>query len=219
MAQDDPLLTAFVDGVGELTPDERRRIEAHLADDPTARTDAAAMRELLGALRALPAEGEAPDWAALERQIRAAVAPLPVRPWWRRWRFVVPFGAFVAATAVFAIWLGERAPAVAKPEVAHLAPAPAPAAAAVAPARPSAPSAADLVWLDDRTIDVGDLDPDAVFGDLDRQVHDAMAQDTADVGDGILPAVDLGLVDTLDDSQLDAAARALAAAPTAGGKG
>jgi hypothetical protein len=76
------------------------------------------------------------------------------------------------------------------------------------------------VWVDDQAIDVGGLDPDAIFGDLDRQARDAMASDTAGDGDEILPALDLGYVDTLDDSQLDAAAQALATAdPPRRGKG
>ena len=220
--QDDALLTAFVDGVGELAPDERRRVEALLDADPGARADAEATRDVLGALRALPVEGAAPDWAQLERRIRGAVAPLPVRPWWRRWQLIVPLGACLAGATTLAIWLGTaKAPgapalAVAPPtEITHAAPA-APAPAAAEPA----PTASDLVWVDDQAIDVGGLDPDAIFGDLDRQAREAMASDTAGDGDEILPALDLGYVDTLDDSQLDAAAQALATAgPPRGGKG
>ena len=220
--QDDELLTAFVDGVGELAPDERRRVEALLAADPDARADADATRDVLGALRALPAEGAAPDWAQLERRIRDAVAPLPVRPWWRRWQLIVPFGACLAGAAALAIWLGTaKAPvapaAVAPPEVAHAAPA---EPASPAPAATAAPDASDLVWVDDQAIDVGGLDADAIFGDLDREARDAMEADTVGDAGGILPAVDLGVVDNLDDSQLDAAAQALATDDLSrGGKG
>src|SRR5262245_62960485 len=84
------LLTAYVDGVAELSPDERKRIEARLADDPPARADEAEVRALLGRLRELPPEGNEPDWSAMERSIRAAVGSEVPRPWWRAWRWLVP---------------------------------------------------------------------------------------------------------------------------------
>jgi hypothetical protein len=144
-----------------------------------------------------------------------------VRPWWRRWQLIVPFGACLAGAAALAIWLGTaKAPvapaAVAPPELAHAAPA-APAASTQAA---TAPDASDLVWVDDQAIDLGGIDPDAIFGDLDRETRDAMEADTAGDAGGILPAVDLGVVDNLDDSQLDAAAQALASDDLSrGGKG
>src|SRR5690349_20622439 len=90
------LLTAYVDGVAELPIDERRAVEAWLADDPAGRAEADGVQALLGQLRALPprtdagdAPGGEPDWSAMERSIRQAVADLPVRmPWWRRWQWL-----------------------------------------------------------------------------------------------------------------------------------
>ncbi|HEX7839715.1 MAG TPA: hypothetical protein VF469_19705, partial [Kofleriaceae bacterium] len=71
------LLAAYVDGVAELLPDERREVEALLARDPGARVESEAVHALLGRLRALPPEGGEPDWAAMERSIRQAVAAAP----------------------------------------------------------------------------------------------------------------------------------------------
>jgi len=48
------LLTAYVDGVAELPPDERHRIEAWMAGEPGARADAASVQALLDRLRGLP---------------------------------------------------------------------------------------------------------------------------------------------------------------------
>src|SRR5882672_8795199 len=79
------LLTAYVDGIAELPAGERRAVERWLADDPGARADADAVHDLLGRLRALPPTydtGEPPDWAAMERSIRQAVADQAPSPWW-----------------------------------------------------------------------------------------------------------------------------------------
>src|SRR5436305_1854220 len=65
------LLAAYVDGVGELTALERRRVDRYLASDPVARSDEGATRELLGKLRELPSNE--PDWSALENSILDAV--------------------------------------------------------------------------------------------------------------------------------------------------
>ncbi|MEO7734226.1 MAG: hypothetical protein ABIY55_24900, partial [Kofleriaceae bacterium] len=56
--------TAYVDGVAELAPDERRAIEARLAADPAVRAEHAAVRRLLERMRAVPPEGNEPDWPA-----------------------------------------------------------------------------------------------------------------------------------------------------------
>ena len=56
MRRDDELMTAYVDGVSELTTEERRRVEELLANDPGLRTDEAATRLLLEQLRSLPPE-------------------------------------------------------------------------------------------------------------------------------------------------------------------
>src|SRR5687768_15759298 len=100
----DELLTAYVDGVSELTAGERRAVEERIAADDTLRAEAAATRALLGRLRELPrpAAGEPagePDWAALERSILDAVGPEVTRPWWRRLgpRWAMPAVALAVA--------------------------------------------------------------------------------------------------------------------------
>ncbi len=65
---DNELLSAYVDGVGELTPEERRAIELEL---PALRADADATRELLAALRELPEVGNEPVWNDLAKRILA----------------------------------------------------------------------------------------------------------------------------------------------------
>src|SRR5437667_9325055 len=94
----DHLLAAYVDGVAELTPDERKAVEARLASDPIARVEQAATRELLGSLRDLAPHGNEPDWSAMERAIGDAVGPSVPRPWWRSraLRWLVPVFGTVA---------------------------------------------------------------------------------------------------------------------------
>src|SRR5689334_16487264 len=93
------LIAAYVDGVTELTPDERKAVEARLADDPAARTEQAATRELLDSLRDLAPHGNEPDWSAMERAIGEAVGPTVPRPWWRSRavRWLLPIFGTVAA--------------------------------------------------------------------------------------------------------------------------
>jgi hypothetical protein len=98
--RDDELLSAYVDGIGELTPDERRLVDLALAD-PAVRADEGATRELLGELRELPPAGGPPDWTALERSIAEATGPaVPRPPWWSRWRFALPAFALAASAAI-----------------------------------------------------------------------------------------------------------------------
>src|SRR5262245_19282506 len=106
------LLAAYVDGVGELTADERRRVEQLLHDDPTARADEAATRELLDNLRDLPPLGVEPSWTALEQSISREVGPdVPRVPWWRRNLKWIESSLALAATAAIAIvWLSRGEP-------------------------------------------------------------------------------------------------------------
>ncbi|MFN0250793.1 MAG: anti-sigma factor family protein [Kofleriaceae bacterium] len=105
---DDELLAAYCDGVAELSLEERKRVEALLASNETARTDEAATRSMIGALRDLPAEGSEPDWTAMERAIRAQVPDDVSRQWWRPvWRWLV-LGVAVATIALFAFRERER---------------------------------------------------------------------------------------------------------------
>jgi hypothetical protein len=219
------LLTAYVDGVAELPTDERRAVERWLADDPLARTDADAVHDLLGRLRALPPTydtSEPPDWAAMERSIRQAVADAAPRPWWRRWPWLVP-AMTCAAAAAMALALWPRPPAV-------LGPAPAPGPAREAAPQPGpAPQPGDVVvalWLDGSEVDV-DLSPPGAPGAIDQMLGTAGGPapradepggeiDAArPPGDeiGVLPASGMAWIDDLDDAALDRAERLLAHPP------
>ncbi len=196
----DELLAAYVDGVGELTTDERRRVEARLADDPTWRTDAAATRDLLGTLRALPDEGTEPDWAKMERAIRDEVGDSVPRSWWRGWRWLIPVGALAISGAVLALVL--RTPDVdLAPTATHATDA------GVASVAPTASQTVPL-WLDGSEIEV-ELDA-AELLDLHLDLHldldlDEDAIETGNAGTGLLPSSDLAWLDELGDDDMAAA--------------
>jgi anti-sigma factor RsiW len=194
------LLTAYVDGVAELPTDQRRRIEAQLARDPEARTDEVAVRALLDRLRALPPEGDEPNWAAMERSIRDAVGNDVPRRWWRSWRWLAPTATLATAMIVlFVMWArpGERlverlvAPPTAPEQSAH-------------PHESARQTGDDTValWLDGGEVDVAlsasDLLGDAAAGDDEPPADDEV---------GLLPATDLAWVDRLDDDALARAER------------
>lgn len=217
------LLTAYVDGVAELPADERRAIEAWLAADPEARTEAAAVQSVVGQLRALPPEGDEPDWAAMERSIRQAVAAEPPRPWWRRWQWLVPAMTCATAAAVLIVLWPRRSPGTAPghgraPDLGPGLHAPAPAV------QPPAAPGDDVValWLDGSEVDV-DL---SAAGGLPVAAGDALGDlelGAASPGDGdepddvgLLPAADLAWVDHLDDAALDRAERWLERPRSAG---
>ena len=207
--RDPALLTAYVDGVAELSPDERRRVETLLARDPQARADQAAVGKLLDQLRQLPqlpelpASSGEPDWTALERSIRQAVGPDVPRPWWRRWGWLAPTTMLATAAAVLlAMWTHPA-------EVSPPDPPPASTRATHAP-RP----AEEIVplWLDGSEVDVdvsaSDMlaDPElATSSDDDSLPPGADSDEVA-----LLPSTDLAWIDTLDDDALDRAERWLA---------
>jgi hypothetical protein len=150
---------------------------------------------LVAKLRALPPEGNEPDWDALEKSIRAAVGTDVPKPWWKRWQYLVPIGALAATAAAALLWLHRPAPetpvAVAPPP-SVVEPVPEPAMA---------------MWMDGKIIDLEDVDPSAILDDdLDREAQAALATDgsTAPLG-GLLPDGDLQWIDNLDDSALDRA--------------
>jgi hypothetical protein len=152
-------------------------------------------RELIRKLRELPHEGNEPDWAALERSIRDAVGPDAPKPWWRRWRWMVPVGALAATAAGALLWLRHPEPEVTPP----------PPAPHEQPAQSPPSDEATAVWLGGRVLDLGDVDP-AQLDELDRDARDALGSDQADAGaTGLLPANDLGWIDTLDDTALERA--------------
>lgn len=221
------LLAAYVDGAAELSPEERRQIAARLASDPRARADEAALRALLGRLRAAgSAERDEPDWTAMERSIRAAVGPDVPRPWWRRLAWIAPAGTLVAAAAGLLLWvgIGREAP----PPVVPVAGAP--AVAAPPPVQPGAAAASDVVvlWLDGAELDVdlsaapvagllagSALAELAVLSELDAAAPPGTGDEPVPeldelATDRLLPPTSLAWIDRLDDAALDRAERWLA---------
>jgi len=187
---DDELLSAYLDGVAELTPEERRRVEGTLSE-----LDVDGTRAMIDQLRALPHEGSEPDWRALERRIASAVDEARP-PWWRRWLVLAPIGAVALAAAALLVFM-RQAPERTQPAapVAVITPDAAIAAAVAAPA-PAAQ--ATEVWIDGTFVDVSDVDPDL----LDEPAE--LPTDVAD-DDALLPAGDLRWVDQLDDRALERA--------------
>jgi hypothetical protein len=186
MKRDEELLSAYLDGVAELTPEERHRVEARLGE-----LDVEGTRGMIDQLRALPPEGSEPDWRAMERRIAAAVDEIKP-PWWRRWFVIAPV-SMVAVAAAALVWLHHA------PEQPTSTPVAVATHDAAVPAQPAtAPAESTEVWLDGKFVDVGDVDPDL----LDES--DEPASDVADE-DVLLPPTDLGWVDQLDDHALDRA--------------
>ncbi|MBA3461010.1 MAG: hypothetical protein H0T46_13655 [Deltaproteobacteria bacterium] len=186
MTSDEELLAAYLDGVGELTPDERRRFEARLADEPELRADAEATRGLLDQLRELPPEGNEPDWSLLERAIRDEVGGTAPRPWWRGWRWLVPVGALAMAGAVLALVL--RTP---QPVAVFAVPD-----AGVTTVVPVTDDSLAL-WLDGEHVDV-DLEAADDFIDDEILFDDEPDPD-------LLTAGDLAWIDELGDDDVAAA--------------
>jgi anti-sigma factor RsiW len=211
------LLAAYVDGVAELPVDERRAIEGWLDGNAAGRAEAAEVHGLIDRLRALPASdaGGEPDWAAMARSIRQAVADVPIRPWWRRWQWLIPAMTCATAAAVLVVmWPRTPAVPVNAPERTPIT-APAPTVP-----RAAAPNATGedgfALWLDGRVVDV---DPaampsavDDVLGDLEAPVAGEALDD-----DGLLPASDLAWLDGLDEAELARAERWLAEPDSGGG--
>jgi hypothetical protein len=179
---DEELLAAYLDGVAELTPEERQRVEARLPA-----LDADGTRAIIDQLRALPPEGNEPDWRAMERRIAGAVDAIRP-PWWRR--FLLPAGVLAVAAAALVLYL-RREPAVERPPAT-------PVAVVIPDAAVPAPAVEPTeIWINGHLLDVGDVDPDAL-DDLDEP--SALADE-----DCLLPADDLGWVDRLDDRAIDRA--------------
>jgi anti-sigma factor RsiW len=191
--------TAYGDGVAELSPDERHRIEARLAGDPAARAELAAGRRLLERMRALPAEGAEPDWTAMERSIRDAVGREVPRPWWRRWTWMAPLTTLVTAAVVLLVVWGRPAPTLRRAV---------PVLERGEHRLPVAEAAGDdsvALWLDGAEVDV---DPAAAEALVAPEAEDGEANEANEVG--LLPATDLAWVDSLDDDALDRAEHWLA---------
>jgi hypothetical protein len=181
MKADEELLSAYLDGVAELTPEERQRVEAKLPE-----LDVDATRAMIDQLRALPPEGSEPDWRAMEKRIASAVDAIRP-PWWRR--LLLPAGVLAVAAAALALYLHREPAAVEAPPVAVAVPD------AAVPAPPAEPTE---IWINGHLLDIGDVDPEA-FDDLDEP-----PTDIADEG-SVLPASNLGWVDQLDDHAIERA--------------
>src|SRR6476661_5514503 len=184
------LIAAYADGVAELTPEERKRVEERIARDPDARAEVESVRSLLDRLRELPHEGAEPDWAAMERSIGNLVGRDVPRPWWRNWKWVVPIATFAAATAVLLATWSQREDRFATmpplPVIDHHAP----------PTAAPTPEVVPL-WLD------GEASPDTVGaiesieGELGIQ-NDALSEGVGVDDAALLPSGDLAWLDGLD---------------------
>lgn len=188
---DDELLAAYCDGVTELTIEERKRVEALLAESEALRADEAATRALLGTLRELPSEGAEPDWTAMERAIRARVPDDVPRQWWRPvWRWLVPVTAIATMATIAMLVFGDEGDATR--ETPSTAPIAATVDAGTQP-MPAPEPAAVAVYLDGEDVLLEASDDELL------QV-DEMLLGEADAGvQGLLSSDDLAWIDELDE--------------------
>lgn len=194
------LLAAYVDGVGELEVEERRRVERHL---PALREEQAATRDMLDQLRALPDETPSVDWAAMERAIHAEVGDdVPRRAWWFRWRFALPAFALAGAAAIIFVMTRSEPGDDVSPIV--FVPNPVP--------QDKTPVFEQLddrvtVYLDGTDLEIADTAAlDDALADLELGTDDAGDETSL----GFLEPSDLAWIDDLDDDALDRAEQALA---------
>ena len=204
MNRTDPeeLLAVWAHRPEDLSADERRAVEALVARDERARTEADADRALLARVASLPAEGVEPSWAEMAAAIRGA-CPEPRPSAWARWRAWIAAGAggtMLAAAAAIALFVsaGETL----SPAVDHLARMPLPAESTMEP-----PPV--LESLDDGTV-----------AELLRVVEESSADGAVDVADDGIAAdadvtgdSDLAWIDTLDDGSVDTLVQWLATEP------
>jgi len=198
MRRDDELLAAYVDGVTELTTEERRHVEELLAKNPALRIEQQQTRDVLDQLRSLPPEGAEPDWAAMERSIRDEVSAQVPRAWWRPvWRWLVPATALALAATVFALWF--RGPAS--------TPGPAPiddrvvASSHDAGEQPTVAATDDTttLWLDGEEVEV-DLAADELL-----EVDGVLLGEEDALSPGLLPVDNLAWIDELDIDEIEVA--------------
>jgi anti-sigma factor RsiW len=129
MAREDALVTSFtcrrlrpalVDlAVGTLSPEDARRVEAHVASCATCRDDLEAMRGLSTELRDPTVPEPAEDFwrrqrQAIMRSVRTVPDRAPRPAPWRRWQLV---GAF--ATVALAVLVSRTAFMPTRPTVHH----------------------------------------------------------------------------------------------------
>ena len=195
---DAELLAAYVDGVAELSLDERKRVDDLLARDPALRADEAAARALLGELRDLPAAGGEPDWTGLERSIREAVGAEVPRRWWQRVRLRVIVIPFVLAAAAVMIALAvpthdQRSVATTDPPVVDAAPE---VAATETAGNDDVELLSVPLWLDGTDLDVA-LEAAELF-----ELGESDAVELPETAE-LLPSTDLESIDELDGETLD----------------
>jgi len=190
------LLSAYVDGVSELSLDERKRVDDLLARDPALRQQESATRALIGELRDLPPAGNEPDWSALERSIGDAVGKAVPVPWYARlrWRFIVPGIALAITGAILLVVFRDTKPETKLPDQPTAIQTPAaeePDEEALATSTP--------LWLDGTDLEVA-IEAAELF-DLDWDLDEEAVPETAE----LLPPTDLEWVDDLDSESLDRA--------------
>jgi hypothetical protein len=192
-------------------------------DDPNVDGLDDADRAIVEQVRALPPEGNEPDWKQLEAAIRAEVAPLALpAPWWRNWRWLVPIGALATTAAIvmtIAIRHGHGEAQTASrmsmrdASVPGEVPAPSPTPQDHDAAAPNERAAA--MWLDGEPADLDDasesidaLDDLDTLPGLDAVVPErsaAAGEPSLDDDDGaelgVLPAADYQWIDTLRDDE------------------
>lgn len=186
-------------------------------------------RALIEKLRALPPEGEPPDWKKLEAAIRAEVSPLRMPPpWWRNWGWLLPIGA-LATTAAIAVTIqirrgeGDSNGATATNEISMRDASVPTAINAEKRATDEAARSerAAAMWLDGEPAELDDVPAEALealdpvdslsphdsLDFLDRHdwlgPHDPRTTDDAsdDHMLGVLPASDYQWIDTLRDDE------------------
>jgi hypothetical protein len=199
------LIAVYAHRPEDLSPDERAQVEALLERDAGARADADAMRALLLDVRALPAPSPP---ASLAGDISAAVERAGASRWsrLRAWilRPAMGLGVAAATAGLLGLWIARRTShddvALAAAPVNDAAPAP------VAP--PSAPPRLDLFAGAPATAgelaDLGELDDralDRLSANLDEDLGEEI---TAPPEEELMPQPDLGWLDELSSSEVDA---------------
>jgi hypothetical protein len=192
------LLSAWAHEPRALTLEERAEVEALLERSPELRREADDARALLARVRALPAEGQEPEWDEFARSLRAKLdePPRGFAAWWRRWwkpaAGVGGLGLAIAAAAIVIVARREPAdetsPPVARTVDAGVPPPPIQVAEEDHSDDPLALGAVGEVSADE-------LD-DSVLAELELDDDD-------DGEEGLVPDLDLAWIDQLDDDEVE----------------
>jgi len=130
--------------------------------------------DVIAKLRALPPEGDEPDWQKLEASIRAQVGDRAPTVWWRNWKWIVPIWALATTAAVALIVLRghhDEAPrqAITMPHREE-------------PVPQHVITNAPAMWLDGEAVNLDDVD-DASLDDLDQAAREALDGDDVNLDD------------------------------------